>query len=159
MSKFYRVATITLLVFCCLIGSQLARAGSYEEGREAYINGDYKKAFSILSPLAKEGDSEAQKMLGIMYDYGQGVAQDFKEAEKWYRLLAEQGNALAQARLGMAYHFGKGVPQDFKEAVKWYWLSAKQGNTKAQTELGLIFVECLLGIFILGLIFKKYLKG
>ena len=65
--------------------------------------------------------------LGIMYDNGQGVPQDYKEAVKWYRLAAEQGYVCS---IQSWYHVrnGEGVPQDYKEAVKWYRLAAEQGD-------------------------------
>jgi TPR repeat protein len=57
-----------------------------------------------------------------MYEFGQGVSQDYAEAVKWYRLAAEQGIAFAQYNLGGMYRKGRGVPQDNAEAVKWWRL-------------------------------------
>jgi TPR repeat protein len=54
-------------------------------------------AAKIYRPLAERGDVRAQNNLGILYDHGQGVPQDFAEALKWYRLAAEKGYALAKA--------------------------------------------------------------
>ncbi len=34
--------------------------------------------------------------LGILYDKGRGVSQDFAEASKWFRKAAEQGYVNAQ---------------------------------------------------------------
>ena len=31
--------------------------------------------------------------LGVMYEHGHGVPQDYAQAMKWYRLAAEQGLA------------------------------------------------------------------
>ena len=90
---------------------------------------------------AEQGDAGAMRNLGVMYDVGQGVAQDFKEAVKWYRLAAEQGYAGAQSDLGGMYANGQGVAQDFKEAVKWFRLAAEQGNTIARFNLGLCFTK------------------
>jgi TPR repeat protein len=70
-------------------------------------------------------------MLGIMYDSGQGVPQDYTQAAKWYRLAADQGNAIAESKLGVMYYFGQGVPQDYTQAHKWLNLAASQGNTEA----------------------------
>ena len=67
----YRLLSV-LLAFVFAIPVVLAQG--YEDGRSAYINGDYKTAFTILKPLADAGDAEAQKMTGIMYDYSHGVA-------------------------------------------------------------------------------------
>ena len=37
-----------------------------------------------LIRLAKEGDSDAQRNLGLMYDHGSRVHEDYKAAVKWY---------------------------------------------------------------------------
>ncbi len=42
-----------------------------------------------LLSLAEQGNATAQYRLGVMYDGGFGVAQDYAEAMKWYRLAAE----------------------------------------------------------------------
>jgi TPR repeat protein len=49
-----------------------------------------------LRRLAEQGDVLAQYNLGIVYDTGKGVPQDYTEAVRWYRLAAEQGHASAQ---------------------------------------------------------------
>ena len=69
----------------------------------------------------------AQTNLGLMYDLGEGVAQDDAEAVKWYRKAAEQDSAEAQNNLGTMYVQGQGVAQDEVEAVKWYRKAAEQG--------------------------------
>ena len=70
--------------------------------------------------LAEEGNPIAQYNLGLMYDNGEGVPQDYAEAMRWYRLAAEQGCADAQYELGYMYENGLGVPQDYAEAAHWY---------------------------------------
>ena len=84
----------------------------------AYKSGDYATALREWTPLAKQGNADAQFDLGVMYELGQGVPQDGKTAVKWYRLAAEQGLADAQFNLGVMYAEGRGVPQDGKTAVK-----------------------------------------
>ena len=60
---------------------------------------------------AEQGDADAQSNLGVMYDSGHGVPQDYAEAVRWYRRAAEQGDASAQFDLGRMYGFalGKGI--------------------------------------------------
>ena len=94
---------------------------------------------SDLMRLAKQGDAEAQKKLGVMYDLGEGVPDDDKAAVKWYTLAAEQGSAKAQRKLGVMYDHGEGVPEDDKAAVKWYALAAEQGLAQAQYNLGVMY--------------------
>ena len=44
--------------------------------------------------------------LGIMYDEGQGVQQNYAEAVKWFLRGAEQGSADTQFNLGLMYFNG-----------------------------------------------------
>ena len=63
--------------------------------------------------LAEAGDAELQFSLGVMYEHGEGVRQDYAEAVRWYRKAAEQGYAEAQNNLGLMYDQGQGVRQDY----------------------------------------------
>jgi len=90
---------------------------------------------------AEQGIAYAQYNLGLMYENGDGVSQDYKTAVKWYRLSAEQGNASAQTSLGVMYANGKGVLQDYKTALKWWRLSAEQGDARAQMKLGWMYAD------------------
>jgi len=89
-------------------------------------------------PLAEQGNANAQFFLGVMYDKGRGVPQDYAEAVKWLRKAAEQGVAEAQYNLGVMYDRGLGVPQDYAEAVKWSRKAAEQGYAEAQFNLGVM---------------------
>ena len=40
--------------------------------------------FEVQLKLAQQGDMEAQKMVGDMYDYGRGVPENDKTAVMWY---------------------------------------------------------------------------
>ena len=73
----------------------------------------------------------AQYNLGVMYDNGQGVPQDYKTAVKWYTLAAEQGTAVAQYNLGTMYALGNGVIQDNVYAHMWLNIAASSGNKMA----------------------------
>ena len=77
---------------------------------------------------AEQGGVSAQYNLGVMYDNGDGVPQDYKEAVKWYRLAAEQGDAKAQNNLGFMYQIGQGVLQDNAIAHMWYNIAAANGD-------------------------------
>ncbi len=119
-----------LAVICWLVLAAPALAG-YDEGVAAYDRGDYETAEREFRPLAEQGDVDAQFMLGRIYTYGMGVAQDYVAAVKWFRLVAEQGHAAAQYNLGIMYHFGRGVPQDHVQSYMWFNLAAAHGNEVA----------------------------
>jgi len=78
---------------------------------------------------AQQGYGAAQSNLGMMYDKGQGVAQDYKEAVRLYKLAAQQGYAEAQFNLGLMYRNGQGTPQDFVRAHMWFNIAAVGGNS------------------------------
>ena len=138
LTKPIRAIYFLVLAFLMMLSSPVA-AQDFQKGLAAAQAGDFATALLEWTALAEAGDTNAQYNLGIMYDNGYGVPQDYKEAVKWYRLAAEQGQARSQYNLGIMYDNGQGVPQDYKEAVKWYRLAAEQGYAKAQTNLGLMY--------------------
>ena len=112
----------------------------FDEGVAAHKRGDYATALREFRPLAELlGEASAQFNIGIMYDKGQGVAQDYAEAVRWYRKAAAQGNAGAQYNLGVMYGKGQGVAQDYAEAARWYRKAAAQGDDDAQNSLGAMY--------------------
>ncbi len=94
-------------------------------------------------PLAEQGNANAQFFLGVMYDKGRGVPEDYAKAMKWYRKAAEHGVAKAQHFVGVMYDIGEGVPQDYAKAMKWYRKAAEQGYAEAQTNLGRMYYKGL----------------
>jgi TPR repeat protein len=72
-----------------------ASAGPYEDASTAYVKGDYATALRLWRPLAEQGVEGAQYGLGLMYDKGRGVSQDFVYAHMWFDLSAAQGNGSA----------------------------------------------------------------
>jgi len=84
-------AAILFLALCLPALADLAA------GQRAYFSRDYATALKEFPPLARQGNADAQFHLGVMYEFGEGVPQDYKEAARWYRLAADQGDAHAQA--------------------------------------------------------------
>ena len=66
-------------------------AGPFEDGAAASLRGDHATAVRLWRPLAEQGDTSAQYNLGLAYDFGSGVPQDYVMAHKWYNLTAAQG--------------------------------------------------------------------
>ena len=119
-----------LLAFLMTLSSTVA-AQDFQKGLAAAQAGDFATAIREWTPLAEAGDEVAQYNLGVMYDNGDGVPQDYKEAVKWYRLAADQGHAEAQANLGTMYEYGNGVLQDNVMAHMWYNIASANGHDKA----------------------------
>ena len=89
---------LTLAVLLGSVGVSVSQ--DFQVGFDAYNRGDYALALREFTPLAEQGDADAQFNLGLMYRNGEGVQQDHKESAKWFRRAAEQGHAGAQSRLG-----------------------------------------------------------
>jgi len=96
---------------------------------------------SGLRKAAEQGFVLAQYNLGVMYEDGINVTQDYEEAHRWYRKAAEQEYAEAEFNLGVMYAKGRGVAQDYAEAVKWYRKAAEQGIAIAQYNLGVMYTN------------------
>ncbi|ENX1617529.1 tetratricopeptide repeat protein [Neisseria gonorrhoeae] len=77
---------------------------------------------------AAQGNAAAQFNLGVMYENGQGVRQDYVQAVQWYRKASEQGDAQAQYNLGLMYYDGRGVRQDLALAQQWLGKACQNGD-------------------------------
>ena len=55
-----------------------------------------KEGMRLLEESGRRGDSEAQCLLGEIYEKGILVQKDLQKAQKWYGEAAAQGNALAK---------------------------------------------------------------
>jgi len=101
---------------------------NFQDGMNAYDEGDYKTALNKWKPLAKQGYAKAQYSLGLMYANGTaGALKDDKHAIKWYRKAASQGHTGAQAKLSFMFFNGIHTPRDDKHAVELYRKAANQG--------------------------------
>jgi TPR repeat protein len=69
---------------------------------------------------AEHGNADSQFWLGVAYESGKGVQQDYKEALQWLAKSAKQGNADAQNMMGVMFEDGEGVPVNYHQAAKWY---------------------------------------
>jgi len=79
-----------------LIAFMATARADFQDGFAAADRGDYATALREWRPLAEQGDASAQYNLGLMYDKGQGVPQDYVQAHLWYNLAAAQGTEKAR---------------------------------------------------------------
>jgi len=114
-------------------------APARDNASEAYKSGDYATALRLWRAQADQGNAGAQKMLGVMYYNGQGIAQDYAAAVAWSRKAANQGDAEAQRNLGVFYLQGRGVPKDYAQAMQWSLRAAAQRDAKAQYNIGILY--------------------
>jgi TPR repeat protein len=95
-----------------------------------------KQVFAVFQTGADRGDAISMANLGKLYQYGQGVAQDYVKARDWYEKAAANGYANAMFSLGGLYESGAGVAQDYAKAREWYEKAAAKGDANAMFSLG-----------------------
>lgn len=108
---------------------------SLKEGLDAFENGNYEMAFSLLNPLAESGVAMAQNTIGRMYSEGSGVSINPDKALILFRKAAKQGLPNAKNNLGVMYAAGNAVPQDYQQAIVWFREAADQGFALAMNNL------------------------
>jgi hypothetical protein len=110
-----------------------------EVAREQYNQKNYFEAARLYNISAKNGNQNAQFILGQMYTKGLGVQQSDLDAAYWFKKSAEQGNSNALASLAFLYYSGKGVNKNDAEATRLSRIAADMGNTTAQFNMGLTY--------------------
>ena len=60
-------------------------------GNEAYDKGDYQKAAELYQKACDGGDAGGCFGLGFLYEYGQGVKQNFSTAKQYYGKACDLG--------------------------------------------------------------------
>jgi len=83
---------------------------------------------------AMDGNVRAQFMLGYIFYYAKGVAEDSVQAVNWWLMAAKQGHAEAQWELGNAYVTGQGVIRDIPTGYAWYSIAADNGLVFARRD-------------------------
>lgn len=99
---------------------------------------DNHQVLSWIVAHAEKEDSNFQCILGLMYNFGSGVPQNYDKAEFWLSKSMGQGLVCAQTYLGECY-FGQGVELNqendegfFKKAISCYEQAGEQGDLWAQ---------------------------
>lgn len=93
-------------------------------------------SFLWVKKSAEKGLSEAQRILGMSYIYGNGTKVDYQEAIKWTEKAINQGNTFATVVLGNIYEKGWCVKVDKEKAFKLYLDAATKGQSTAQYNTG-----------------------
>lgn len=118
----------------------LAIAG-LQEGKDAYLRKDFGTAFEELLPEARDGNAQAQHLLGRLHLQGAGTAMSTVDARKWFQLSAEQGYTEAMDDMGRLFVQGQGVAQNFKEAEQWFRKAVQMQSGAPSAATPPIFVQ------------------
>lgn len=96
---------LLLLAGCATLPGERV-SDRFEQGKQAYLSGQYSRAFELLLREAEDGNPEAQYTVGYMYYEGQGVNQDDQAALRWIRESAAGGHSKAVDALGQMAGMG-----------------------------------------------------
>ena len=107
-----------------------------------YGNGtrqNYPLAFEIFRDLYSRKFSGTAFYMGLYYQNGFAVQQDYRKALQYYQEGAKQGDAYCYTQLGSMYGRGEGVDKDPKKALAYYRQAAGLGDSLAYVNIGWMY--------------------
>ncbi len=95
---------------------------------------DYSKARKHFEQATniRGGNVDAMCDLGLLYENGQGVQQDYEKAKDWYEKAVINGSVIANRLLGNLYMKGNGVEKDYKKAYQLFNEAIDKGDNEAK---------------------------
>jgi TPR repeat protein len=113
---------------------------------------DFVKALQWYRCLEKRLDEDLKKSnrrdinklvqlgLGLLYEYGGGVEQDYQKALGRYKNLADNNMTVGYHQLGLMYYYGKGVSVNYSEALSLFE-KAFSARIKWETRLPYVYIQ------------------
>jgi TPR repeat protein len=91
--------------------------------------------------IAEEHNADAMLSIGLLYNYGIGLPQDYTTAHEWYEKAAAKDNARAMLNIGLLYSKGQGIARDYTKAREWYEKAAAKGDSDAMVNIGELYAN------------------
>lgn len=107
----------------------------YGLGEYAVLTKDYAQSIAWFQKAADQDCACGYYGLGIAYESGLGVPQDYHKAMAMYLKADGQLPGLGM-QIGDLYYHGRGVKQDYPQAMTWYTKAADAGSLEADIALG-----------------------
>ncbi len=114
-------------------------AGSVESGLGDFQQGRFSEAFQAWQQAGQAGDARGVLYIGVLYDSGLGVVQNYAKAMACYRRAGELGSAAGAFNVGVMYDSGLGVRKSTKDAAIWYARASRHGFGRAEYNLALLY--------------------
>jgi TPR repeat protein len=109
-------------------------------GTAAEKNHNYALARANFKPLAEGGNTESQRLYGLLLMQDCTGIQDKEAAVTWFGKAADSGDTPALDQLGIAYMNGEGVAQDDTKAFALFSKAAAEGQSGAEVSLGYFYL-------------------
>lgn len=112
---------------------------SIGRGLQDFRQGRFAEALQDWRQGADQGEAKGALYVGVLYDSGLGVTQDYGQAMAWYKRAASAGSAAGAFNVGVLYDSGLGVAKDAKQAASWYGRAASRGFARAAYNLAMMY--------------------
>lgn len=109
--------------------------------RDALEKEDYAAMVDWLRKAVDQGNADAEFLLGLCYEHGQGVPQSTWEAKKHYESAGEHGNSMGYLQLGALYANENSPIRNLPSAFGWYMKAAQDNNAQAQVTVAYMYMS------------------
>lgn len=116
-----------------------ASTSGLQDAVDAISDGHYKSAYQQLISLARQGNIDAQVLVGVVYKEGQGTRLDIDKARFWFKRAAHKGRNDAAYLLGLSYLHDNATADEYKQAVYWIKYAARRDVYPAQRFMALAY--------------------
>jgi len=106
---------------------------------------DREASSGWLGHAAACGSLDAQRMIGMRFLEGNGVAPDPSKARYWFKRAALRGDGKAMNSYAIALLLGQGGPRDQKLALEFFLRAAENGSSAALLMLGQAYEQGQVG--------------
>jgi TPR repeat protein len=114
------------------------------DGKAIYEYGDYARALKMFTPLAEQGNGQAQAMVALIYQGQKGqmaVPRDEAKASQWAHKSAAQNTPEGLILLSIMYLTGNCVVQDEAQGLALMRRAVALDSAEAKLRLGLLYME------------------
>ncbi len=115
-------------------------ANYYEQGDEAYEDGDVKKAIEFWEKGVKASEVESQFMLGMLYLRGEDIEPDSKKAASLLAKTFNKDDETLLITIALSYYKNMGNSAKDKLSIQQFESAIDKEGKVAQYNLGMLFV-------------------
>ena len=120
--------------------AQLAMGQRYYSGADGYKQ-DKQQALEWFTRSANNGNTDAMKLLAVMYETGEGTEKNNQSAFKYYFMAARQGDKESLYKVGKCYYYGVAVDKNTEKALIYLDKAAAQSYQPAIALIDIIKQE------------------
>ena len=120
--------------------SEAEKKQIFKEANAAYDQENHARALELYHRLAAAGHAKAMERIGLMYEQGNGVAQDYASAKRWFEKQAAAGDSDGYKLIGLLYEWGSpGLERNYASAKEWYEKSGDAGDSLGYGFIGELY--------------------